>query len=353
MAAAAHEAGIRSRPARPRPGQPADQWRADRSFEKRPSPRGASPSSSAARVGQPEEQLPLVLVEVGRRVDLQVDEEVAPAASLETGYAVSLQLEHGAALGAGDHRQVLGVVERLEGQRSSECRHGHRDVHLRVQIDARAFEDFVGFDGDVHEERAVRSSPEPGGTVPGQAKCGAVVDACGDVDGQGAVLHPAAFTAAFGAGVVHLLPDPLAARAGRRGDHLAEDRLADPTDLAGPLALGTADRRGARRRAGSPAGVAMHRGVHLHLLLDPEDGVTKGEAQHDLRVGPRDRAGAAPARRAAHPPHPAEEGVEEVREASAEGVAGRTWRTDRTRRRRRTGRSGRVARDPSVPRRRG
>ena len=173
-----------------------------------------------------------------------------------------------------------------------------------MQIDARALEDRSGSTDDVDEEGAVRPAPEPGRTVAGQAQGRALVDPGRDVDGQGALLVPPAFAAAVGARGLDELPGALAARAGHRGDHLAEDRLAHPPELAGPLALGTADRRWCPGRAPDPlAGVAVHRGLHLDLSLDPEDRLPEGQAQDHLRVGPGHRAGAAaPARRLPPPP---------------------------------------------------
>ena len=91
MAAADDEGRVGSGRRRRPPPPPSRQLSAERSFEKSPSPCGAVAQVLAARLGQRGQELPLVLVEVGRRVHLHVDEEVAPAAAPELGHAQSLQ----------------------------------------------------------------------------------------------------------------------------------------------------------------------------------------------------------------------------------------------------------------------
>ena len=115
------------------------------------------------------------------------------------------------------------------------------------------------------------------------------------------------------------LADAGAARAGRAGDDLAQQRLADPPDLAGPLAVGADDRLGARRGAPAGAGGAGGGQADRDLLAAAEDGLGELEADPHLGVGPGRRA--APAAAAAR--HLAEERLEDVAQAALEAEAAR------------------------------
>ena len=151
--------------------------------------------------------------------------------------------------------------------------------------------------------------------------------------------------AAVGARGLDRLAGALAALAGDRGDHLSEDRLAHPAQLAGPLALGAADHRGAGLGPGPLARVAVDRGGHLDLALDPEDRLAEGELDDHLGVGPRHRTG-APAAPRLGAAHAVEEGVEQVAQAAGTERVARPGRRhpDRTPRPGRSGRSGPGAR---------
>ena len=115
-----------------------------------------------------------------------------------------------------------------------------------------------------------------------------------------------------------LLADAAAARAGRGRHHLAQDRLADPADLARTLAGAAGDRGGPGPGAGAGAGRAGLRQPHGQLVLDAEHGL--GELQGQGRLGVLSLAGTASGVLAPLPPMPAaapEEGVEEVAQPAA------------------------------------
>ena len=117
------------------------------------------------------------------------------------------------------------------------------------------------------------------------------------------------------------LPGALAVLAGHRGDHLAQDRLAHPAQLARPLAFGTADGRRARPGPGTLTRVAVDRRLDLHLAGHAEDGLLEGEAQDHLGVRSRHRPGPSAPPAARGSAHPVEERVEQVAQAAGERVA--------------------------------
>jgi hypothetical protein len=215
----------------------------------------------------------------------------------------------------------LDTVEGLEGDLGAEHRLGDRDVQVRVQVDALAAEHLVGPDPELHVQVAGRPTARAGGAPALESQRGRRVHARGDVDVEGPVLEGPALARADGAGVGDDLAGAVAAGAGGRGHHLAEQRLAHPADLTGAAALGAG--RGCRPggRAGGVADLTGDRGAHLHAVLGTEHGLGEVELGGDLQV----RAPHRPRRAtAAEGALTAEEGVEDVAdpsEAGAEGVA--------------------------------
>ena len=71
---------------------------------------------------------------------------------------------------------------------------------VAMQVGAGPLETAVRLDAQMHVQIAGRSAAERGGPGAGDAQRRAVVDARGDLDGEGPVLQPPALAAAVGAG---------------------------------------------------------------------------------------------------------------------------------------------------------
>ena len=118
-----------------------------------------------------------------------------------------------------------------------------------------------------------------------------------------------------------LLAGTAATRARRGGDHLAQDRLADPADLAGTLAVAAVIGRGAGPGPDARAGLAGLGQADGQLVVHPEHRL--GELQVDGRLGVLALAGPASGPRRPYRPsrRRPEERVEEVAEAPAPNPA--------------------------------
>ncbi len=184
-----------------------------------------------------------------------------------------------------------------------------------VEVDPLPREVGVGPHPEVHEEVARRPAPGSGGALLVEAQCGALVDAGGNVDGVGPGAGHPALTPAGVARRRDLLAQAAASRAGRRRDHLAQDRLSDSAELAGPAAHRAGGGLAAVSRARARAGLAGDRSPHRDLALGAEDRLVEPQVEDRLEVGaPRWAAGAAAAAVGGASP---EEGVDEVVEAAA------------------------------------
>src|SRR5690348_7158220 len=103
----------------------------------------------------------------------------------------------------------------------------------------------------VHVQVSGRTPAQPAGAPGRQSQSLAVVHAGGHLDDESPLLAPPAFAPAVRTGGGDLLSCTPTARAGRGGDHLPEDRLAHPSDLAGAVAHAAGD--GCRPRPGAAA----------------------------------------------------------------------------------------------------
>ena len=253
----------------------------------------------AAEGGELAQQLVLLLRQLDGRVDEDMHEQVAASAAAKAGHAVAGDLEDAARLHAGGDRQQIGPVERVELDLGAEGRLGDREVQRRDQIGAGPLEAARPLDAEMHVEIPRRAAPQRGGTCPGDAQGGAVVDARRYLDGEGPVLEPPALTAAVGAG---------------RGDDLARGRCSARRRSPSPSGRGsTGGRAGSGRcpgtrgrcsrvvpsRAPLPAQVVQVTGaLRLTSRRVAEDGICEPDLQHDLGVG------ALAARSARWPPPP-------------------------------------------------
>src|SRR5690606_33721815 len=148
---------------------------------------------------------------------------------------------------------------------------------LAEQVVAPPLEPLVGAHPDVDVQVARTAPAGPRRAPPGEPHGPAVLDARRDLDGVGLLLHHPALALAGRAGVLDDRAQRLAPGARAGGDHLAQDRLADPPDLAGTAAVGAGD----RVRAGlgpRPLALAAHdRGADGDRRLGAEHGLLEVE----------------------------------------------------------------------------
>ena len=179
-------------------------------------------------------------------------------------------------------------------------------MQLVDEVVALALEALVRSSPDVDVEVPVAAAPGPDRAEAAEAQGRPGVDPGRDVDRVGLLLDASSLAPAVGARLRDDLAEAAAAGARRRGDHLAEDRLADPAHLAGAAALGARLRVGARRRAAGLAGVARDRGAHRHRRLGAEHGLLEVDVDRHLEVAAPGRAADRLARRhrSRRPPPP-------------------------------------------------
>ena len=178
-------------------------------------------------------------------------------------------------------------------------------------------EALVGGHAQVDEERAVGPAPRPGRPPLGQAEGRPVLHPGWHLDHEAAVLHAPALAPAVGARVGDRLAHPLAAAAGHRGDHLAEQGLADAADLAGPLAVGAVHRLGARAWPPTPWQVSQVTG---RRTASSRRAPKAASAKVSCRATSASAPGWGPRRRPrpAAAGHGPEEGLEQVAQAAVE-----------------------------------
>ena len=114
---------------------------------------GSSEASSSPRsAANSRSRSLLVLRDACRRVDDDLDVEVAAAASPDLGHSPSFQADDLAGLGARRDRDRLGPVEGLDVELGAERRLGHRHVLRGDEVRSGTFEPRVGGDTDVDVE---------------------------------------------------------------------------------------------------------------------------------------------------------------------------------------------------------
>src|SRR5436305_10274426 len=158
---------------------------------------------------------------MGWRVDHDLDEEVAPPATVEMGDAPAPQPEYPSGLCARGHDEVLGAVEGLVAEVGTQGGLGDGKVEHVDEVAAMALEAFVGDDAQMDVEVAVAAAAGPGRAPAGQAQCRPVVHAAGHIDGVGPLLGDAPFAPAVAARAGDLLTGAAAVAARGRRHHLA------------------------------------------------------------------------------------------------------------------------------------
>src|SRR5690242_16270144 len=208
------------------------------------------------------EQGLLLLIELGRRLDGHVDDQVTPARGVQVPDPQPVHGDDLAGLGSRADVEFPGPVQGLDAQGGAERGRGHRDGHRAVQVVGLALEDGVRALDDLQEEVTRGATARPDLALAGQLDVGTVLDPRGDPDLDGAPGANPAVGVTFRAGPPDDRAEPVAVRARPRGHHLPEERARDVADLAAAAADVTGLRVGARRGALTGAGGADHRGVH-------------------------------------------------------------------------------------------
>src|SRR4030095_8994928 len=162
--------------------------------------------------------------------------------------------------GAGLDLDRLLAVKGLQGDAAAEGGHRHRHLDAADQVVAAPVEDRVGVHGQLDDQVPWGPAELAGVAAALVADLAAVLEARGNVDGEGGVLHQQPLALALRAGRADLLAGAGAHRAGGGGAQLAEQRLADGALLAGAVAARADGRLGARLGPGGGAARADGRG---------------------------------------------------------------------------------------------
>ena len=188
-------------------------------------------------------------------------------------------------LGAGGDVEIDLALDGLDGDRRSEKGIGEGDVERRVDVGALSFVMLGLAVLDDEEPGAGGTAVDSGIALSGNPDHVVVVDALGDVDGDGLIDPDAALAMTVRAFVLDLLSSAAAVGADTFGLHHAEDGLASCADTAGAAASRTIDDillgLGAcpmTIRAGLDV---VERNVDLRAV----DGLVEGELDGDAPVG--------------------------------------------------------------------
>src|SRR5919202_3262837 len=271
----------------------------------------------AAQRGQLAQQLLLLGVQAGRRLDIHVHHQVASAGGAQPRSALGAQGEHAARLGARPDVDLLLAVEGVQGEGGAQRGGGHRQGDPAVQVLAVPGEDVVRPLGDLHVQVAGRTAAGTDLAVAGEPDPHAVLDAGRDLDRDGPPGPHAPVATALETGLRDDLPGAGAGRAGAGGDDLAQEGALHALHLPAARAGGAGGRVGAGRGAGAGARVAEDGGVDGDVLGGAEHRPVEVEVEPDERV----TAGADPAARTPRAGPAAEEGVHDVAEPAEAGPA--------------------------------
>jgi hypothetical protein len=254
---------------------------------------------------------------------LDHDAQVAATATLHLRNALAANDEFAVRLSTSRNIDVFDrAIELGEGKGGSESglREGNRESG--DQVVARALETWVRADTQMHVQITGIAAARTDRTPAGQPQGRAMIDSGGDLDRVGLFADGAAIASAGGTRGDDDLAESAALRASRCGDHLAEQALADPTDLPLAVALRAGDRLCALTRAGPGTGRAARCRAHRHRHLGPKHRLFEGEVGHDFEILTSRRASrttaALPTPEGAAVP---EERIEDIAEAATAEVA--------------------------------
>src|SRR6185437_7177704 len=257
-------------------------------------------------------ELALPAGEVLRRLDGDLDVEIAARRAAQHGKALPAQAELVAGLGARrNFHPRLAAVDRRHLDLAAEGGLRHAQRHAHQQVGAVALEDGVRADADMHVEITGRRALATRLALAGEPDARAVLHPGRDCDLQRALALHRAGAVADAAGVAD---DAAGAAAGRAGAFDEEEALLGP-HLAGAAAGRTGIGRRLRLVLGAGAGAGLARDARRHAQADL--GAGEGLREVDLHGLPQIGAGARAA--AAAPPvahEVAEHLVEDVAETA-------------------------------------
>src|SRR5689334_20662342 len=208
------------------------------------------------------QQLLLLLGEVLRRFDRDLNIHVAGLAGAQHRHALGRDAEAPAGLGSGGHLHFgLALVDGRHLELAAQSRRHHRDRHAAMQVGAVALEELVGRQRKENVEITRRTAADAGFAFAREPDPGAVLDALRDVDRQGAVALHAARARAGRACVLDHLAAAMTAGAGA----LQREEALGLADASGAAAGRAGLRLGAGLGAGARAGVAGDRDRNLDL----------------------------------------------------------------------------------------
>src|SRR5690606_26968459 len=190
----------------------------------------------AAQLGQLPQQLLLGRVEAGRRLHVDVDQQVAPAGLVEPLHAAPVQGDDLARLRAGPDVDLLGTVEGLDGEDGAERGGRHRDLDGAVEVGTAPCEDLVRKRDDLQEQVAGRAATGADLALAGELDVGAVLDARGDAHLDRAAGADPAVAGALLARVADDAAEAAALRARAAGHDLPQEGAGDLGDLAAAVA---------------------------------------------------------------------------------------------------------------------
>ena len=153
----------------------------------------------ATVLGELAKKVPRGVVKLGWHVDDEVHEQVTATATVKVLDALVADAVDGSVGAAGLDLDARCPSKRRDLDLSPERRLAERDVRFVVQVVAVALETLVGSHPQVHEEPAVGSPANPGGSAVAQAHGGAVLDPGGDLYGERARLVLSSLASTVGA----------------------------------------------------------------------------------------------------------------------------------------------------------
>ena len=220
--------------------------------------------------------------EFGGHFDEDADVEVAGGAAAQGGDAAAFEPEDFAVLCAGGDFDCGGAVQCGDVGFSAQGGGGEGDGDFAEDVLPLALEDGVLGDVEDNVEVAGGAALVAGFAFAGDAQAVAVVNAGGDVDGEGFGAFDAAGAATFGAG---FFDDFACAVAGGAGLHHLDETADGGAHLAAAAAGGAGDFFGAGLGTRAVAGVAGLEFADGDVFFAAADGFFEGELEVVAQVG--------------------------------------------------------------------
>src|SRR5664279_1195974 len=219
------------------------------------------------------EQLRLLVVQFGGRLNVQVNIEVSAPCALQAPHAQALEGHGRSRVSAGPDVDLLRPIKAFHRGHRAERGGRHGQLQRAVEVVASALKGLVREFTNLDVEVASRPSAQAGIAGARHADPRPRLDAGRNVDVDRPALSRASLPGAFGAGALDDRPVAAAARARGRGHDLAQQGTRHSLHHARPVALRAGDRLRPWRATRTAAGVAYLRQIHENLAVDTEDGL--------------------------------------------------------------------------------